>query len=198
MYYELLQQRYGVGINKQAGLWDRTTQLFNRGVQAVGRVGGKASNQAAANIGKQYDASSKAIRKYINRTVAKAPAARSQRGQELLNQFNKQRDAIAYELGKKRLIGAGVAGGTGLAGYGAYSMFGGDDASTGSTTSDTATSNQVQTPNMSDAQLMAQNGWNGWNWDDLGGSLANYITSGKIAEHAIPAILAYIAGRAMS
>lgn len=202
MYYELLQQRYGVGINKQAGIVDKGIQWLGRiggkGIRDIGRIGGKASTQAATNIGKQYNVGPKAFRKYINLKAAKDPATLRPRAQSLINQFNKHRDDIAYTLGRKRLLGAGALGAAGLTGYGAHSMFGGDDASTGSTTSDTATSNQVQTPNMSDAQLMAQNGWNGWNWDDLGGSLTNYITSGKIAEHAIPAVLAYIAGRAMS
>lgn len=192
MYYELLQQRYAEGINKQAGLGQKIIQGVGRGIKSIGRIGGKASNQAATRMGKNLNMSAKDFRSYIDDVAAKGSAARSKYSNGLLNKFNKQRDAIAYRLGQKRLLGAGAAGGTGLAGYGAYNLLSGDDAS------DTATSNQVQTPNMSDEQLMAQNGWNGWNWDDLGGSLANYISSGKIAEHAIPAILAYIAGRAMS
>lgn len=192
MYYELLQQRYGVGINKQAGLGQEILQRVGQGIKAIGRIGGKASNQAATRMGKHLNMNAADFRSYIDDVAAKGSAARSKYSNGLLNKFNKQRDAIAYRLGQKRLLGAGAVGATGLAGYGAYNMLSGDDAG------DTATSNQVQTPNMSDAQLMAQNGWNGWDWNDLGGSLANYISSGKIAEHAIPAILAYMAGRAMS
>lgn len=192
MYYELLQQRYGVGINKQAGLGEKIVKGINKGIQSIGRIGGKASRQAADRMAKPRNMSAAAFRDRINTIAAKDFATIGKKPQGLLNKFNKQRDAIAYRLGQKRLLGAGAVGGTGLAGYGAYNMLSGDDAG------DAATNNQVQTPNMSDAQLMAQNGWNGWDWNDLGGSLANYISSGKIAEHAIPAILAYIAGRAMS
>lgn len=190
MYYALLQQRYGTGINKQAGLWDRTTQLFNRGVQAVGRVGGRASRDAARTVSGKGSAVN--ARKFIDDIVAKPEASRTVIEKANLDKFNTLRNNAALKLGKDRLIAAGA--GAGLAGYGTYNMFSGDDTTPTATTTATTT----QTPNMSDAQLMAQNGWNGWNWDDLGGSLANYITSGKIAEHAIPAILAYIAGRAMS
>lgn len=192
MYYELLQQRYGAGINKQAGLGQEIVRRVGQGIKAIGRIGGKASNEAATRMGKHLNMSASQFRSYIDDVAAKGSAARSKFGHGQLNKFNKQRDAIAYRLGQKRLLGAGAVGGTGLAGYGAYNLLSGDDAG------DTEISNQVQTPNMSDAQLMAQNGWNGWDWNDLGGSLANYISSGKIAEHAIPAILAYMAGRAMS
>lgn len=188
MYYELLQQRYGVGINKQAGIGEWAA----KGIKAIGRIGGKASNQAATRMGKHLNMSAADFRSYIDDVAAKGSAARTKYSNGLLNKFNKQRDAIAYRLGQKRLLGAGAVGGTGLAGYGAYNLLGGDD------TSATASGQQGSTSSLSDAQLMAQNGWNGWNWDDLGGSLANYISSGKVLEHAIPAVLAYMAGRAMS
>lgn len=192
MYYELLQQRYAAGIDKQAGVTDKLVQTIGKGVKAIGRIGGKASNQAATRMGKHLNMSAADFRSYIDDVAAKGSAARTKYSNGLLNKFNKQRDAIAYRLGQKRLLGAGAVGGTGLAGYGAYNLLSGDDAG------DSAASEQVRTPSLSDAQIMAQNGWNGWNWNDLGGSLANYISSGKIAEHAIPAILAYMAGRAMS
>ena len=192
MYYELLQQRYGVGINKQAGIGKGIGKVVTKGVKAIGRIGGKASEQTATRMGKHLGMSAADFRSYIDDVAAKGSAARSKYSNGLLNKFNKQRDVIAYRLGQKRLIGAGAAGATGLAGYGAYNLFG-DDA-----TGDAASEQQGSTPSLSDAQIMAQNGWNGWNWDDLGGSLANYISSGKIVEHAIPAILAYMAGRAMS
>ena len=184
MYYELLQQRYAAGIDKQAG-W------INKGIKAIGRIGGRASNQAATRMAKKLGQDTAAVRRQLN-SIAKNTDALGKNSQKFLNDFTRRRDAIAYKLGKKRLLGAGAVGGTGLAGYGAYNLLSGDDAG------DSAANEQVQTPSLSDAQLMAQNGWNGWNWNDLGGSLANYISSGKIAEHAIPAILAYMAGRAMS
>lgn len=184
MYYELLQQRYGVGINKQAG-------IFAGGIKAIGRIGGKASALSTARMAKNLNKSTADVSSQLS-NIVKGPRPLDKGSHTFLNNFNRRRDAIAYKLGKKRLLGAGAVGGTGLAGYGAYNLFGGDAAS------GSAANDQVQTPNMSDAQLMAQNGWNGWNWNDLGGSLANYVSSGKIIEHAVPAILAYIAGRAMS
>ena len=184
MYYELLQQRYAAGIDKQAGILDK-------GIKAIGRIGGRASTMATTGTAKKLKTGTSAVRKQL-KNIKETYGPLDKNSQKFLNDFNRRRDAIAYKLGKKRLIGAGAVGGTGLAGYGAYNLLSGDAAG------DSAASEQVQTPSLSDAQLMAQNGWNGWNWNDLGGSLANYISSGKIAEHAIPAILAYMAGRAMS
>ena len=146
MYYELLQQRYGAGINKQAG-W------ISKGIKAIGRIGGKASNQAATRMGKHLNMNAADFRSYIDDVAAKGSAARSKYSNGLLNKYTKQRDAIAYRLGQKRLLGAGAVGGTGLAGYGAYNLLSGDDAG------DSTASEQVQTPSLSDAQLMAPLPW---------------------------------------
>lgn len=208
MYYELLQQRYGAGLCKEA-LIKALAPVGKSIVRTIAPTAAKATGTAAKAIGttaKATGAAAKRPMRYAGRsgpkvsttgTAAKRPIIDAELVDDAasvaakpgiisrLKDFGRQHGkGMAYGA-----AGTGVLGGTG---YGLYNMFGDDEQYTAQEqAADT-------TPSLTDAQLMAQNGWNGWNWDDLGSSLANYIQSGKVLEHAIPAVLAYIAGRAMS
>lgn len=202
MYYELLQQYYGRGIQKEA-----VTQALVPIVKATTRAIAPAAAKATGTTAKAIGTVAKRPMRYVGRSGPKVSAAggaakRPIIDAELVNDaasvatkpsLISRLKAFGQQHGKGMAYGAAGTGILGGTGYGLYNMFSDDSEQYRPQEQATNTA-----PSLSDAQLMAQNGWNGWDWNDLGGSLANYITSGKIAEHAIPAILAYIAGRAMS
>ena len=188
MYLELLQQRYGRWIQKEAAA-QVLAPVAKKSVKAIGAAAKSTAKRPMRYAGRSSPKVSATGGAAKRPTIIDAELVDDVVKPSIISRLK----AFGKQHGEDIAVSAAGLAGGGATGYGIYKLI----DSIGNPYRDRYLALEKAT-SPSAEQAKDKNDQNGWNWNDIGDGLTNYISSGKIVEHAIPAILAYMAGRAMN